>query len=40
MFRLGRLGSGNMVEGESWSNGYLLYRPLTEAMFLLGKWEL
>ena len=26
----GRLGSGNIVEGESWSNGYLLYLPLTD----------
>ena len=27
--QLGRLGSGNIVEGQSWSNGYLLYLPLT-----------
>ncbi len=25
----GQLGSGNIVEGQSWSNGYLIYRPLT-----------
>jgi AraC family ethanolamine operon transcriptional activator len=29
--QLGRLGSGNIVEGQSWSNGYLLYLPLTDA---------
>ena len=27
--QLGRLGSGNIVEGQSWSNGYLLYLPLS-----------
>ncbi len=29
--QLGRLGSGNIVEGQSWSGGYLLYLPLTDA---------
>jgi len=29
--QLGRLGSGNIVEGQSWADGYLLYLPLTEA---------
>ncbi len=29
--QLGRLGSGNIVEGRSWPNGYLLYLPLTDA---------
>ena len=29
-FQLGRLGSGNIVEGQSWPNGYLLFLPLTE----------
>ena len=29
--QLGRLGSGNIVEGQSWSDGYLLYMPLTDA---------
>jgi len=29
--QLGRLGSGNIVEGQSWSNGYMLYLPLTDA---------
>ena len=28
--QLGRLGSGNIVEGQSWSNGYVLYLPLTD----------
>lgn len=28
--QLGRLGSGNIVEGQSWSDGYLLYLPLTD----------
>jgi AraC family ethanolamine operon transcriptional activator len=27
--QLGLLGSGNIVEGQSWSDGYLLYLPLT-----------
>ncbi len=27
----GCLGSGNIVEGQSWPNGYLIYLPLTEA---------
>ncbi len=27
--QLGREGSGNIVEGQSWSNGYMLYLPLT-----------
>jgi AraC family ethanolamine operon transcriptional activator len=26
----GQLGSGNMVEGQSWQNGYLLYIPLSQ----------
>ena len=29
--QLGRLGSGNIVEGQSWADGYLLYLPLTDA---------
>jgi AraC family ethanolamine operon transcriptional activator len=29
--QLGSLGSGNIVEGQSWSSGYLLYLPLTDA---------
>jgi hypothetical protein len=29
--QLGRLGSGNIVEGQSWPDGYLLYLPLTDA---------
>lgn len=29
--QLGRLGSGNIVEGQSWPPGYVLYLPLTEA---------
>jgi AraC family ethanolamine operon transcriptional activator len=29
--QIGRLGSGNIVEGQSWANGYLLYLPLTDA---------
>lgn len=28
--QLGSLGSGNIVEGQSWSGGYLLYLPLTD----------
>ncbi len=28
--QLGRLGSGNIVEGQSWSNGYVLYMHLTD----------
>ena len=28
--QLGRLGSGNIVEGQSWSDGYVLYLPLTD----------
>lgn len=28
--QLGRLGSGNIVDGQSWSNGYILYLPLTD----------
>ena len=27
--QLGRLGSGSIVEGRSWSNGYLIYLPLS-----------
>ena len=27
--QMGRLGSGNIVEGQSWAGGYLLYLPLT-----------
>jgi len=27
--QFGQVGSGNIVEGRSWSNGYLLYLPLT-----------
>ncbi|MDJ0902714.1 MAG: helix-turn-helix domain-containing protein [Xenococcus sp. MO_188.B8] len=27
--QLGRLGSGNIVEGQSWSNGFVIYMPLT-----------
>ena len=27
--QLGRLGSGNIVEGQSWSNGFVIYLPLT-----------
>ena len=29
-FQLGRLGSGNIVEGKSFPGGYLLYLPLTD----------
>jgi AraC family ethanolamine operon transcriptional activator len=29
--QVGRLGSGNIVEGQSWANGTLLYLPLTNA---------
>ncbi len=29
--QLGRLGSGNIVEGQSFSTGYVLYLPLTDA---------
>ncbi|MEA3412766.1 MAG: hypothetical protein U9R74_14665, partial [Pseudomonadota bacterium] len=28
--QLGRLGSGNIVEGQSWPQGTLIYLPLTE----------
>ena len=28
--QLGQLGSGNIAEGQSWSNGYLLYLPLSD----------
>ena len=28
--QLGKLGSGNIVEGQSWSDGYLLYLPLSD----------
>jgi len=28
--QMGRLGSGNIVEGQSWSDGYVLYLPLTD----------
>ncbi len=28
--QLGRLGSGNIVEGQSWSNRYMIYLPLTD----------
>ena len=27
----GQLGSGNIVEGQSWSDGYLIYFPLTDS---------
>ncbi len=27
--QLGRLGSGNIVEGQSWSDGFVIYLPLT-----------
>jgi AraC family ethanolamine operon transcriptional activator len=29
--QLGRMGSGNIVEGQSWKDGYLLYLPLSGA---------
>lgn len=35
--QLGRLGSGNIVEGQSWSNGYVLYMPLTDTCQYLGN---
>jgi hypothetical protein len=28
--QLGRLGSGNIVEGQSWKDGYLIYLPLSD----------
>lgn len=28
--QLGRLGSGNIVEGQSWADGYVIYLPLSE----------
>jgi AraC family ethanolamine operon transcriptional activator len=28
--QVGRLGSGNIIEGQSWANGTLLYLPLTD----------
>lgn len=28
--QMGQLGTGNIVEGQSWQNGYLLYLPLTD----------
>ena len=28
--QIGRLGSGNIVEGQSWTDGYLLYLPLSD----------
>ena len=30
--QFGQLGSGNIVQGQSWSNGILLYLPLTETV--------
>jgi AraC family ethanolamine operon transcriptional activator len=30
--QLGRLGSGNVLEGQSWSNGLVLYLPLTPSI--------
>ncbi|MEP3342535.1 MAG: helix-turn-helix domain-containing protein [Hyphomicrobiales bacterium] len=30
--QFGQLGSGNIVDGCSWSNGYLLYLPLTDGV--------
>lgn len=28
--QVGRLGSGNIIEGQSWTDGYLLYLPLSD----------
>jgi AraC family ethanolamine operon transcriptional activator len=30
--QLGKVGSGNIVQGQSWSNGFLFYVPLTAAV--------
>ncbi len=35
--QLGRLGSGNIAEGQSWSDGYMLYLPLTDTCEYLSK---
>ena len=35
--QLGRLGSGNILEGQSWSNGLLLYLPLTPSVHYLAN---
>ena len=29
--QLGRLGTGNIVQGQSWSTGYVVYLPLANA---------
>ena len=33
----GQLGSGNIVEGQSWSSGYLLYLPLSDDCEYVGN---
>jgi len=35
--QLGRLGSGNIVEGQSWSHGFLIYLPLSGNCEYLGN---
>ena len=35
--QLARLGSGNIVEGQSWSDGYVLYLPLTDTCAYSGN---
>ena len=35
--QLGRLGSGNIADGQSWSDGYMLYLPLTDTCEYLSK---
>ncbi len=35
--QLGRLGSGNILEGQSWSNGLVLYLPLTPSIQYLAN---
>jgi AraC family ethanolamine operon transcriptional activator len=39
LVQLGRLGSGNIVEGQSYSDGYLIYLPLSETCEYLGNGE-
>jgi AraC-like DNA-binding protein len=37
--QLGRLGSGNIVEGQSWAGGHVLYLPLTSTCRYTGHGE-
>ena len=37
--QMGQLGSGNIVEGQSWASGILLYLPLTNACEYAGNGD-